>query len=249
MTENALQGQRVLVVGASSGIGRGVARMVVAEGGSLAVSARRAAMLDEAVAEAGGGVAIPGDVRDPESCAAVVAETVRRLGGLDALVYATAVDPLVRIADADAARWHDTFATNVVGAALYCRAALPHLQKVAGRAIFISATSVGRPLPAMGVYASSKAALEEMVRAWRSEHTDVGFCSVRIGMTLGTGVIDSWDPELLGEMSPRWGNGGYTDDNGPGMMNVDQAAAAVMAALTAPVCLRDLSATASPVVG
>ena len=67
MTENALQGQRVLVVGASSGIGRGVARMVVAEGGSLAVSARRAAMLDEAVAEHRTAIRLKPDLHEPHS--------------------------------------------------------------------------------------------------------------------------------------------------------------------------------------
>jgi NAD(P)-dependent dehydrogenase (short-subunit alcohol dehydrogenase family) len=98
----------------------------------------------------------------------------------------------------------------------------------------------------MGVYASSKAALEELVRAWRSEHRDVGFTSVRIGMTLGTEVTASWDPAILGAASGQWSQEGYLLDNGPETMTVPEAAAAVLVALTAPVCLRDLTATALP---
>ena len=45
------------------------------------------------------------DVRDPAQCDAVVATAVERLGGLDAVVYATAVDPLVRLVDTDLERW------------------------------------------------------------------------------------------------------------------------------------------------
>lgn len=220
--------------------------MAVAAGARVAFSARRQTMLEEAVKEAGGGLAVVGDVRDQAACESVVATTVKEFGGLDALVYATAVDQLVRIAEADAELWQNTYATNVFGAALVTRAALPHLAAVGGRAIYVSATSVGRPLPAMGVYASSKAALEEMVRAWRSEHTDVGFSNVRIGMTLGTEVFAHWDQELLADVSPKWTAGGYHADNGPGMMQVDDAAAAIFAALVAPACLRDISATASP---
>ncbi len=241
-----LEGKRVLVVGASSGIGRSVATQVVAEGAHVVFSARRQALLDEAVAAAGGGVAVRCDVTDPADCAAVVARTVEAFGGLDALVYATAVDPLVRIREADQALWSSTFATNVFGASDVCRAALVHLQATKGRAIFVSASSIGRPVPTMGVYAASKAALEEMVRAWRSEHRDVDFCSARVGSTLGTQVADSWSPEVTAEMSEQYRRGGYDIDNGPGLMGVEACAASIVAALTSPVCIREFTATSSP---
>ena len=78
------------------------------------------------MAEAGEGASVATcDVRDPEQCDAVVRDAVARLGGLDVVVYATAIDPLVRLVDTDADRWHDVFATNVFGASLVARAALP----------------------------------------------------------------------------------------------------------------------------
>ena len=87
----------------------------------------------------------------------------------------------------------------VVGASLVTRAALAPLTASKGRIVYLSATSVGRPLPGMGAYETSKAALDEMVRAWRGEHHEIGFCTVAIGNTLGTEVYQSWDPRLLGE--------------------------------------------------
>ena len=114
--------------------------------------------------------------------------------------FSTAIDVLVRIGDATSDQWADTFATNVFGAAHVTAAALAPLRESRGRAVYISASSVDRPLPGMGVYAASKAALETMARAWQAEHPDVAFSVVRVGSALGTGVTDSWDRELLIEL-------------------------------------------------
>lgn len=242
-----LDGKRLLVVGASSGIGAEVSRQVAAQGASVVLAARRADRLAQVAAEAGPAAStVVCDVRRPDDCQSAVDAAIGRMGGLDAVVYATAVDTLIPIADAGADVWQDTFATNVVGASLVVRSALTHLKASRGRAVLISASSTGRPLPAMGVYACSKAALEELVRAWRSEHRDVGFTSVRIGMTLGTEVYASWDPATLAAASPQWAAEGYMLDNGPDTMSVEEAASAVVVALTAPVCLRDLTVTALP---
>ena len=240
---------RVLIVGASSGVGRELGRQLADAGHSVAFAARRRQLVEEA-AEEHGGVSLVCDVRDEASCAGLVAEAVGALGGLDALVYSTAVDPLVKLADADAARWRNTFETNVFGAALVTNAALPHLRSSKGRAVYISASSIDRPLPGMGVYAASKYALETMVRGYQAEHPDVCFANVRIGSALPTGVTDSWDRDLLVELSQTWLALGYIHDNGPGgPMTVEQAAAAVLAAVTSPVWLRDLTAVSLPSAG
>jgi NAD(P)-dependent dehydrogenase (short-subunit alcohol dehydrogenase family) len=243
-----LDGSRVLIIGASSGIGRSLGLQAAAAGARVAFAARRRELVESAAARAGNGsVGLVCDVRDAGSCTAAVEDAVAALGGLDALVYSTAIDLLVRIADADMETWADTFATNVFGAGLVTATALPHLRAARGRAVYISASSVDRPLPGMGVYASSKAALETMVTAWQAEHPDVAFATARIGSALGTGVTDSWDRGLLADLSPRWAELGYVHDNGPGgPMTVDEAAAAVLAMLTSPVWLRTVTAVSDP---
>lgn len=246
--QHDLDGRRILIVGASSGIGRSLGVQAAAAGASVAFAARREELVASAAAEAGGGsVGLVCDVRDAASCASVVERSVEALGGLDDVVYSTAIDLLTRLADADATAWSDTFATNVFGAALVTTAALPHLRANGGRAVYISASSVDRPLPGMGVYASSKAALETMVRAWQAEHPDVCFALARVGSALGTGVTASWDHDLLMELAPGWSALGYVHDNGPGgPMTVDQAAAAVLGVLTSPVWLREVTAVSYP---
>lgn len=246
--KDPLDGRRILVVGASSGIGRRLGILAAGRGAHVVFAARREAMAREAAGEAGGRcAALACDVRNAASCTAVVTAAVDVMGGLDAVVYAAAVDRLVLLGDATDADWEETLRTNVVGAALVCRAALGHLRAARGRAVLISASSVGRPLPGMSVYASSKAALEEMVRGWRAEHPDVAFSTVRVGSALGTGVTDSWDRGLLAELAPTWDRLGYVHDNGPGApMSVDQAADAVMVALSSDVWVREVTVVADP---
>jgi len=239
---------RILIIGASSGIGRSLGLMAAAKGDQVAFAARRKELVDSAAAEAGNGaIGVVCDVRDPASCAAVVADTVGAFGGLDAIVYSTAIDLLVRIEEADLETWTNTFATNVFGAGLVTAAALPHLKAAKGRAIYVSASSIDRPLPGMGVYAASKYALETMVKAWQGEHPDLCFANVRVGSALGTGVTESWDRELLTELSALWGAKNYVHDNGPGgPMTVEGAASAILAVLDSPVWLRDVTAVSDP---
>ena len=238
----------MLIVGASSGIGRSLGLQAASEGARVAFAARRAELVKEAAASAGGGaVGLVCDVRDPAACEGVVERAVEAFGGLDALVYSTAIDQLVRLAEAGPDIWRATFETNVFGAGLVTSAALPHLRAAKGRAVYISASSIDRPLPGMGVYAASKYALETMVKGFQAEHPDVAFANVRVGSALGTGVTDSWDRDLLVELSAQWQALGYVHDNGPGgPMTVDDAAAAVLSVLTSPVWVRDITAVSDP---
>jgi NAD(P)-dependent dehydrogenase (short-subunit alcohol dehydrogenase family) len=243
----SLAGRRLLVVGASSGVGRAIGIAAAAEGARIALASRRVELLRAAVQDAGGsGLAVACDVTDQNSIEAAIQTVASELGGLDAVVYATGIDPLMRIADVDAAAWSNLFATNVTGASLVIRAALPYLHASRGRALLISSTSLGRPLPGMGAYAASKAALEELARARRSEHPEVSFSTVAIGMTLGTEVNANWDPDLLSELAPVWDGRGYLFDNGPGYMDCEQVADTVVSVLAAPTCLPYVSVLADP---
>jgi NAD(P)-dependent dehydrogenase (short-subunit alcohol dehydrogenase family) len=246
-SDGSLARRRMLVVGASSGVGRAIGLAAAAHGAHVAFAARRLELLQTAVEAAGPpALALGCDVTDGTSVEQAVEGAASALGGIDAIVYATGVDPLVRIETVDAAAWSDLFATNVTGASLVTRAALPYLRAVRGRAVFISATSVGRPLPGMGAYATSKAALEELARAWRSEHPEVSFSTVAIGMTLGTEVTANWDTELLGQLASVWDTRGHLFDNGPGYMGLEEVAETVVSVLAAPTCLPFVSMLADP---
>jgi NAD(P)-dependent dehydrogenase (short-subunit alcohol dehydrogenase family) len=204
---------RVVVVGASSGLGRCIAVGLAQRGAQVALLARREDRLARAAKEAGpDSVAVRCDVTDESSCRDSVQEAAARLGGIDALVYATGVGPLARLAEVDAETWHRTFATNVIGASLVTAAALPYLEESSGVAAYLSSVSASMtaPWPGLGAYIVSKAALEKLVEAWRVEHPYVGFTRIVVGDCAGgpgdgaTGFSSGWDPAVAAEVMPLW---------------------------------------------
>ena len=204
---------RAVVVGASSGLGRCIAIGLGQRGAKVAALARRLDRVKDTAGEIGGGaLAIACDATDAASCRAAIEEAAAGLGGIDALVYSPGVGPLARLVDLDAATWRSAFDTNVVGAALVTAAALPHLAAAKGAAAYLSTVSASLtpPWPGLGAYAVTKAALDKLVEAWRSEHPNVGFTRVVVGDCAGgpgnsmTEFARSWDPKLAGEMIPTW---------------------------------------------
>jgi NAD(P)-dependent dehydrogenase (short-subunit alcohol dehydrogenase family) len=204
---------KTVIVGASSGLGRSIAIGLGKGGATVALLARRHDRLVDAAKEAGpDSLAIECDVTDTASCQAAIDEAARGLGGIDALVYATGIGPLGRLIDIDAQTWRRTFDTNVIGAALVTAAAIPHLSESRGVAAYLSSVngSLTPPWPGLGAYATSKAALETLVDAWRIEHPQIGFTRVIVGDCAGgegpsmTEFANSWDLELFSEFHPMW---------------------------------------------
>ena len=209
---------RVVVVGASSGLGRCIGIGLAQAGAQVALLARRKDRLVDASKEAGPGTfAIECDVTSADSCAAAVTEAAAGLGGIDGLVYTPGIGPLARIEDVTAEQWGSVFETNVVGASLMTAAVLPHLAASHGAALYLSSVSASLtpPWPGLGAYAVSKAALDKLVEAWRAEHPSVGFTRVVVGDCAGgegdamTEFASGWDSVLASELAPVWFTRGY----------------------------------------
>ncbi len=204
---------KTIVVGASSGLGRCIGIGLARRGATVVLMARRRDKLDQAVEEAGpGAVAVACDVTDPSSCEAAIEEAVEVLGGVDALVYAPAIGPLARVEHTDVDTWRSVFDTNVIGASAITAAALPHLAASVGRAVYLSSVSASLtpPWPGLAAYAVSKAALDKLVEAWRTEHPNIGFTRLVVGDCVGgegdgqTQFAQGWDPELAVEFTTEW---------------------------------------------
>ncbi len=215
-----LASRRVLVVGASSGIGRAIAVRAVRRGGQVVMTARRADRLDEVVREAGGGFIAVGDVRIPDDCQRMVAEAAELLGEIDLLVYCAGVAPLRPFDQTTAEDWSQVLETHVIGAHQTVLAALPFLGPGAVVA-FLSSETVGRPRSGLGAYGASKAALEESVRAWQTEHPRTRFTSVAIGATYPTEFGDQFDPDLLRSTLEVWARHGLMTEE---MLRTDEVA-------------------------
>jgi len=198
-----LSGRRLLVVGGSSGIGRSTALAAAEAGAAITVVGRSEEKLKEVITTAGTGTGISADVRDPERCSAIVGEAVDAMGGLDALLFSTAVSPLAPLDEVSAETWHDVIATNAIAPALVAQAALDHLSDD-GVIIFLSSITVGGGHHGLASYAASKAALDRTVRAWRMERPDKRFVCMAVGDTLGTDFARDFDAEKAGELFPKW---------------------------------------------
>jgi len=228
---------KAVVVGASSGLGRCIGIGLAQRGAHVALLARRQELLDTAAAEAGNNtLAITCNAADESSAESAINEAAQKLGGIDALLYAPAIGPLARLVETDAETWRRVFDTNVTGAALVTRAAIPHLTASAGAAAFLSSVSASLtpPWPGLGAYAVSKAALDKLVEAWRAEHPTVGFTRVVVGDCAGgqgpsmTEFANGWDTDLAAEVAQTWVARGYLSGS---LIAVDELVAAIESVL------------------
>ncbi|BBX00946.1 short-chain dehydrogenase [Mycolicibacterium moriokaense] len=203
MGERSLAGKRVVVVGASAGIGRAFAVRAGKEGAKLVLAARRAEKLDEVVAEAGTGTRVAVDVRNPADCARLGAAAGEALGQIDILLICSGYAPLKMFTDTDAQDWRDVFETNVIGVHELIRAHLPSLTSTAIVAV-LSSDSVRYPHTALGAYSSSKAAMERCLVSWRMEKPGYRFSCVEISGTVPTDFTSAFDPDVLNSALTEW---------------------------------------------
>jgi NAD(P)-dependent dehydrogenase (short-subunit alcohol dehydrogenase family) len=224
---------KVVVVGASTGLGRCLGIGLAQRGAQVAMLARRLELITDAVAEAGpGAVGIRCDVTDETACTAAIGEAAQSLGGIDAVIYCPGIGELRRIEALDAATWHRVFATNVVGASTVTAAALAYLRASSGMIAYLTSISASltSPWPGLASYTVTKAALDRLVDAWRVEHPEIGFTRVIVG-ECGGGEGDAtsqftanWDMALAGEMYPTWAARGLLSDK---LMDVEHFVDAV----------------------
>ncbi len=238
MKSEELANRRVLVVGASSGIGASVAKAVVAAGGDVAVSARRAEMLDELVGEMGAGHAVAGDATVVADAQRVAAEAAAAMGGLDLVIYVAGYGVLQPLRDTDPQTWSDVFAVNVIGANLAAAAALDHLGPE-GIVAFVSSRTVEDANGLFASYSSSKAALDQCIRTWRIEHPEVRFVRVVMGNCQPTEFANQMGMDLLGDALEQWQRQAIPG----GMMHVDDVGQALARSLGVALDHPDIDAS------
>jgi len=238
MTARSLSGRRILVVGASSGIGAATAVAAAKSGATVVIAARRLERLT-ALAESCEGRLLPVrcDVRDPDDCRLVVERAVSDAGGLDDVVYAAAVSDLVLVKGTSAEEWHRILETNVVGFSLVFGAAERHLAAAEGSMIVLSSISVLRPKPGLVPYAASKAAVHKLVEGMRTENPDINFTIVTIGPTAGGEMSRGFDPVLAGELTAQWVREGFL---ARGQMTSEDVGERIVECLEAPMRTEDL---------
>jgi NAD(P)-dependent dehydrogenase (short-subunit alcohol dehydrogenase family) len=198
-----LAGKRVVVIGASSGMGRACALRAAELGAEIAVVARRRPALEAVIDEAGGGTIITADLRDPDDCGRIGKEAAAQLGGIDVALVTAAVARLRPLREHTAEDWLDTIGTNLIGTNLAVSGIVPHMSDK-GIVGVVSSEAAGSPYYALGAYAASKSAMEDAMRAWRIEHPSVRFVTLIIGTCIPTEFSDHFDPDVLRAAFQMW---------------------------------------------
>lgn len=159
-----------LITGASSGIGKEVARKWAARGNLAVMVARDEGKLNAAAAELGShAIPWPFDVADLGALASLPSRVVERFGALDVVVNNAGVHHRGPVADRDTRQIVDMVVVNLAAPLVLSRAALPHLGK--GGAIVNVTSLAGRlPLPGSATYSATKAGLRFFTRALAEEH-------------------------------------------------------------------------------
>ena len=175
----SLEGRKVLITGASSGIGEACALAVVAEGGAVALGARRKDRLDELAAKINGGggtaVAIETDIGEEEQAKQLVETANNELGGLDALVNNAGVMLLGPLQGADPEEWRTMIHVNLLGL-LYCtHYALPIIRDGGGGDVVNVSSVAGRTAAlGSGVYNMTKWGVVGFSESLRQEGAHIG---------------------------------------------------------------------------
>ena len=169
---NYWQEKVVMVTGASSGIGRGVAVELSRRGATLGLLARRMEMLQEIVSEiesrGGKALAVPVDVQDAHAVRAAADRFREQLGPIDVLVANAGIGSTNDAAELRASEVAGVINVNVIGAANSVAAVVPEMvARGRGQLVVISSLAAYRGLPKSAAYCASKAAVSAFFESLR----------------------------------------------------------------------------------
>ena len=193
-------GRSVVVTGGTKGIGKGIARVFARAGARVVLVGRDRATGEAAAAELGEGAAfVAADVRRPEDCERMAAETVERLGGIDVLCANAGIFPDTKLEDMTEADIDAIFATNVKGTMLSVKSCLPALER-SGHGRVVLTSSITGPItgyPGWSHYGATKAAQLGFLRTAAIELAGKG-------ITINAVMPGNIETEGLDELGPEY---------------------------------------------
>jgi len=170
-----LKGKTAIVTGGTKGIGRAIAEALLGEGLSVCISARNQSEIDAAVGElnqggSGNASGFVCDVRDYHQVKALIAYTVKELGGLDILVNNAGIGMFETVEETSPEDFRAVLETNLFGVFYCCHEAIPEMRRRGGGYIInISSLAGANPHPRMAAYNASKFGLNGFSEALMQE--------------------------------------------------------------------------------
>lgn len=186
-----MKDRRVLITGASRGIGAATARLLAEEGAKVGLLARNRAEIMALAREIGPSArALPADIADPAAVEAAAAEMMRAFGGIDVLINnAGVIEPIAPLDAADSAAWGRAIDINLKGVFHGMRAVLPGMiRQGGGIVVTISSGAAHNPLEGWSAYCSAKAGAAMLTACLHHEAHLKGIRA--IGLSPGTVATD-----------------------------------------------------------
>jgi NAD(P)-dependent dehydrogenase (short-subunit alcohol dehydrogenase family) len=199
-----LDGKVAIVTGGAGGIGFATAQLMTERGARVVIADIVYDRAQELAAELPGALALPLNLENEGSIEAMIAAAVAHYGELDVLINnAALLGPEIARADGDiehmnTALWDRTYAVNVRGPMIACRAALPHLRASRGNIVNTVSSLALQGHLIQAAYSSSKAALIQLTLAIAASHGKAGVrCNaVAPGMTMTPALREAF-PQAL----------------------------------------------------
>ena len=237
-----LSGRRVLVTGASSGIGAATCRAVVDRGGTVAMLARRRQRLEDLAEELGErATVVCCDVTDLDSLEASVKEAADLLGGLDGVVAVAGRMMAGGIASGSPERWRELIDLNLVGPLATVRYATPCFSESGRRdVVIVGSTGALTPMPGVGIYAASKRGLAAAFDSLRLElaHHGINVSLVMPGMFETQGL--TWEGVIIDGEVPVTDAPMFVEGGGPAHPEPLADCIAFIMSLPDGVCVNEL---------
>jgi len=172
-----LEGRVALVMGASQGLGRGIAAVLAREGARVAIASRSLERLEGAAAEIGpAATPFVADTADPDRLAALPADVAADLGPIDILITNTGGPPFGGALAHDLDEWEQAYRSLVLAPRLLAEATLPSMRERSwGRIVNVGSNTTREPNPALNLSNTHRMAA-------------VGFFKTLAGEVAGDGV-------------------------------------------------------------
>ena len=210
MQASQVQDQVIVVTGASKGIGHATAQALLQRGARVALLARDARRLDDAVAAFGGerALGIAADVSKRGEVERALAQVVGHWGRLDGIINNAGFQFARRIELMPEDEVRRIVDLNFLSVLFCCQAAIPHLRKSGGgRIVNVSSATVrhDNEFSHLAVYSASKAAVEQLSRELRHElKADGIMVTIFSPGAVATGSIANFDPAAAAEAMQDW---------------------------------------------
>jgi short-subunit dehydrogenase len=246
MSSSHFQGKVIVITGASDGIGAELARQLASFKPKLVLAARRPDALEvvakDCEAKGAQTLIVPTDVSIEADCRALIAKTVERFGGIDAIVNNAGVSMQAKFSDIeDTSVYENLMRINLMGSVWPTHAALPHLKKSKGLIVAVSSLAGLVGVPERTTYCATKFAQTGFFEALRVELAPEGVdvCLVYPGVVLTNIRVHGWNAK--GE---RLGSSGLDE---VGAMTVEECARLIVEGMAARK--RDVVMTAKGKLG